>query len=74
MWAGEVRSVHEAFLWPLIDGSTGEIKTRVAVGSGCSGPLRLDRTPETHSYPFAWVVFHKSPREVSKSTHRPSVG
>jgi hypothetical protein len=39
MWAGEVRSVHEAFLWPLIDGSTGEIKTRVAVGSGCSGPL-----------------------------------
>jgi hypothetical protein len=49
MWAGEVRSVHEAFLWPLIDGSTGEIKTRVAVGSGCSGPLdkigrsRVDR-------------------------------
>jgi hypothetical protein len=40
MWAGEIKSLHEASLGPLIDGSTGEIKNRVAMGSDCSGPLR----------------------------------
>jgi hypothetical protein len=33
------RSVHEASLGALIDGSTGEIKTREAMGLDCSGPL-----------------------------------
>jgi hypothetical protein len=44
MWAGDIKSMHEASLGSLIDGSTGEIKTRVAMGSDCSGSLRSDRT------------------------------
>jgi hypothetical protein len=44
MWTGEIRSVLEASLRPLIDGSMGKIKTRVAMGSNYSGPMRLNRT------------------------------